>query len=1264
MLNRFVKQRLFWGLLILFMSQHLLATENNLSNNLFSSEQITFSEWENIVNQEMETSSDIIESIWTEDLRPEKVILKWQYKDFSALTECEIFRFSDPKNRMPSTMHIKQEIAGPIYTFEDTSANDTTAFYRYIVRMKDPMIDEYYHSKLAFTVPRPEIEKPECQYVNGNANKISINKNSIEITDPVEWQANSIQYKVKFDGEETSFDWQDLPDNYFIFNLPKEEFDKFDTQQFLLFIKSKDDIGNTSRWSLPVQLTLDVSPPPDVKNLTVWAEINEEATKGWMKVEWQKPDDLSGIKNYIVYRQKPKEKWKSLDKNVPETHYEESFESIETSSKVYYKIGAIDSAGNELYEGEIELIDSARCLIGPEISIEPDLIKDNINYVKTEFVKINCNDYDLDNLIGYNIQYNENSDTTIYSSSATFNAPLDADIQYTIKVQALFKDYKNSEDTLKSLWSNSVTVVREADPPKPVNELRVFNKPPGWAESDNKPWEGNFYLEWIKPSSDAVSYEVLRAHVDSENFETIFDTLITTPIDSICFVDEFDKDGNHEIFAFESYEYKVKACNLFQNGVESLSSDPNLCIRAPIIKRIYPAGSDANNSTKICVKWEPPPTKIEPAKIAYQVRYYRDTYQVPVDTALVNEGDTLKCFILQRQHKYWFEVRGVLEPNTINEIFTAWSLVDSCEPDIIIPPVKTVELQPQPAKEDTPRIFVCWNSYWKENIWEEDNIDTSMVVSFRVERSYDYNNKWIPDKTFEFERFCDEWKKAQFMDSSELKDGQKYRYLVCPYQKTEMGLMSPFGNIPSEVLCEKGKVYIPTIDTLIYFFNPDSNKTYFDGIDDKLIIKWSWPNDPETNDFTKGANRIEVEVSDTSGFEEGGYDFVWRKSVLKDTENWEKREIVFDGISKSPYYVCSGDSLFIRITAMDKWENPHGHWSSDWDTVEVFNDASPPDPTNITDICAKAVQNKNADSVEVTLKWSPQAYDHQSGLKEYRAVRTTQEGDTLESKIIGKPEDSTGSYIVDLENLKKSTEFYYRIDTEDWMRHTNESTKQRPWYALNSPKSFSVHYYDSQHCTMYVELKHVDGATGYCIEWCDDKNNQNPQNQEIIELNPDSLYTIIKHTIGRDSEIQDFMYFALAFQGKSFKENKNESGWTKPVWPIEIDDPPKNFEKHNISHLFNKIPNEFYMNRNYPNPFNTNTQFQFGLPESGCVSVKIINAIGKQIVTLLDSVKPAGYHTIKWDGRDASGFNVSSGIYFWILEYKEIKKVQKCVLIR
>lgn len=97
---------------------------------------------------------------------------------------------------------------------------------------------------------------------------------------------------------------------------------------------------------------------------------------------------------------------------------------------------------------------------------------------------------------------------------------------------------------------------------------------------------------------------------------------------------------------------------------------------------------------------------------------------------------------------------------------------------------------------------------------------------------------------------------------------------------------------------------------------------------------------------------------------------------------------------------------------------------------------------------------------------------------------------------------------------------------------------------------------------------------------------------------------------------------------------------------------------------FSAVPSAFKLHRNYPNPFNPSTTISYELPVDGKVVVKIYNTIGQEIRTLVNEVKPAGYHNLVWNGRNNGGQTVSSGIYIYRMQAGQYVNSQKMMLIK
>jgi len=98
----------------------------------------------------------------------------------------------------------------------------------------------------------------------------------------------------------------------------------------------------------------------------------------------------------------------------------------------------------------------------------------------------------------------------------------------------------------------------------------------------------------------------------------------------------------------------------------------------------------------------------------------------------------------------------------------------------------------------------------------------------------------------------------------------------------------------------------------------------------------------------------------------------------------------------------------------------------------------------------------------------------------------------------------------------------------------------------------------------------------------------------------------------------------------------------------------------------NSIPEQFTLKQNYPNPFNPSTFIEFNLKNtnSETVSLKVYDTLGRHISTLVNAKLSTGYHRYEWNGKDASGNQVTSGVYQYVLQVGNKREVKRMLLVQ
>ena len=93
-------------------------------------------------------------------------------------------------------------------------------------------------------------------------------------------------------------------------------------------------------------------------------------------------------------------------------------------------------------------------------------------------------------------------------------------------------------------------------------------------------------------------------------------------------------------------------------------------------------------------------------------------------------------------------------------------------------------------------------------------------------------------------------------------------------------------------------------------------------------------------------------------------------------------------------------------------------------------------------------------------------------------------------------------------------------------------------------------------------------------------------------------------------------------------------------------------------------PHAFALGENYPNPFNPTTRIDFTLPRSERVRLTVYDVTGRTVAVLVDAVRSAGRHAVTWNGRDAAGRPVASGVYLYRLEAGDVTATRRMVLMK
>ena len=242
-------------------------------------------------------------------------------------------------------------------------------------------------------------------------------------------------------------------------------------------------------------------------------------------------------------------------------------------------------------------------------------------------------------------------------------------------------------------------------------------------------------------------------------------------------------------------------------------------------------------------------------------------------------------------------------------------------------------------------------------------------------------------------------------------------------------------------------------------------------------------------------------------------------------------------------------------------------------------------------------------------------------------------------------------------------------DLRDWGRqYVNHIIK---WAINDSPNGlYSPNAYNACYLIEPINLTHftkayikfksgellMPGDYGYVQV----KRGDSPNWTNIMTVSSCNNQEMFERYINLNSYLnEEELYFRLLMTSDLSDESQ---GWyVDDINLVLNQDMPPNV---NTDSNINNIPNKLTLNPSYPNPFNPNTKISFDLPKSSKVKLQIVDINGRGIANLLSNSLDSGTYNVNWNGTSDSGVNMSSGIYFIILNVDGSILTQKLSLIR
>ncbi len=325
------------------------------------------------------------------------------------------------------------------------------------------------------------------------------------------------------------------------------------------------------------------------------------------------------------------------------------------------------------------------------------------------------------------------------------------------------------------------------------------------------------------------------------------------------------------------------------------------------------------------------------------------------------------------------------------------------------------------------------------------------------------------------------------------------------------------------------------------------------------------------------------------------------------------------------------DSCLVRILAYDPSQNLGADLS---DSLFRISDQTPP---RVTVIAPNGGENWVVDE-EDTVRWT--AYD-EYGVDSVNICYSVNGGSRWDTVSTGEPNDSSYTWTVpptpsDSCLVKIVAYDSYLNPGEDESDSLFTISDQTPPEVTvlvpNGGESWAVGEEDTIRwmASDNVAVDHLD------IYYSTDAGS-NWDTVSVGEVN-DSLYVWMVPSTPSDSCL-----VRVIAHDPYLNQSEDESDSLFTIYVVGLEEISSELP----------LPRTFGLSQSFPNPFSYSTSIRYQVPVDGlprtAVSLAIYDLSGRLVRTLVDTEQGPGYYVVRWDGKDASGYAVASGLYFYRL---------------
>jgi uncharacterized delta-60 repeat protein len=128
---------------------------------------------------------------------------------------------------------------------------------------------------------------------------------------------------------------------------------------------------------------------------------------------------------------------------------------------------------------------------------------------------------------------------------------------------------------------------------------------------------------------------------------------------------------------------------------------------------------------------------------------------------------------------------------------------------------------------------------------------------------------------------------------------------------------------------------------------------------------------------------------------------------------------------------------------------------------------------------------------------------------------------------------------------------------------------------------------------------------------------------------------------------------------KEYSFTDNPKGGNSFKYRLKQIDFDGKYEYSDVVEVNLGTPANFAVRQNYPNPFNPTTKIKYQLPQNSFVTIKVFDAIGREVKTLVNQHETTGFHEISFNGKE-----LSSGMYIYRIQSGKFIQTKKMLLMK